>query len=134
MIEALTEAAHRVGNFWGRVSDGLEIQTLWSQFFSEARASYGLYSREVDWDAVRHEPRLRRFLKTSYTLFWAMLMKLSPARRVFLLIVLLLLGFFVLNVRPAGVPREAEFLMAFGGLIFLLALELADRVIDEARP
>jgi len=129
VVEALTRAAHRVGNFWDRVSDGLEIQTLWSQFFSEARASYRLYDREVDWDAVRHEPRLRRFLKISHTLFWAMLMKLSPARRVFLLMVLLLLGLFVLNLRPAGVPREAEFLMAFGGLIVLLALELADRVI-----
>ena len=59
MIEALTDAVHRVGNFWDRVSDGLEIQTLWSQFFSEARASYGLYSREVDWDALRHETRFQ---------------------------------------------------------------------------
>src|SRR5208283_6248728 len=95
VIEALTEAAHRVGNFWDRVSDGLEIQTLWSQFFSEARASYGLYSREVDWDALRRETRFQRFLKISRTLFWAMLIKLSPARRVFLLMVFLLLGLFV---------------------------------------
>jgi hypothetical protein len=128
IIEALTDAVHRVGNFWDRVSDGLEIQTLWSQFFSEARASYGLYSREVDWDALRHETRFQRFLKISRTLFWAMLIKLSPARRVFLLIVFLLLGLFVLNVRPAGIPREATFVMAVAGLLFLLALELADRV------
>ena len=128
MLDRLTGAVHRVGNFWDRVSDGLEIQTLWSQFFSEARGSYGLYSREVDWDALRGETRLRRFLKISRTLFWAMLIKLSPARRVFLLIVLLNLGLFVFNIRPAGVPREAKFLMAIAGLIFLLALELADRV------
>jgi sigma-B regulation protein RsbU (phosphoserine phosphatase) len=57
-----------------------------------------------------------------------MLMKLSPARRVYSLIVLLMLGFFVLNIRPAGVPREATFVMGVAGLIFLLALELADRV------
>src|SRR5271157_513523 len=128
IIGALTDAVHRVGNFWDRVSDGLEIQTLWGQFFSEARASYRLYDREVDWDALRHETRLRRFLKISHTLFWAMLLKLSPARRVFLLIVFLLLALFVLNLRPAGIPREAEFLMAIAGLIFLLALELSDRV------
>jgi len=124
----LTKAVHRVGNFWERVSDGLEIQTLWSQFFSEARASYGMYSREVDWEALRQETRFQRFLKISRTLFWAMLIKLSPARRVFLLIVLLVLGLFVLNIRPAGIPREATFIMAIAGLIFLLALELADRV------
>jgi serine phosphatase RsbU (regulator of sigma subunit) len=106
----------------------LEIQTLWSQFFSEARASYGMYSREVDWEALRQETRFQRFLKISRTLFWAMLIKLSPARRVFLLIVLLVLGLFVLNIRPAGIPREATFIMAIAGLIFLLALELADRV------
>lgn len=127
-IDALTDAVHRVGNFWDRVSDGLQIQTLWSQFFSEARASYGFYSREIDWDVLRHETRFRRFLKISRALFWAMLLKLSPARRVFLLIVLLLLGLFVFNVRPAAIPREVEFLVAIAGLIFLLALELSDRV------
>jgi len=128
IFETLARAVHRVGNFWARVSDGLEIQTLWSQFFSEARASYRLYDREVDWDALRHETRFHRFLKISQILFWAMLLKLSPARRVFLLIVFLMLGLFVLNIRPAGIPREAEFLMAIGGLVFLLALELSDRV------
>ena len=125
----LTRAAHRVGNFFrDRVSDGLEIQTLWSQFFSEARASYGMYSREIDWDALRNQTRFHRSLKISRTLFWALLIKLSPARRVFLLIVLVVLGLFVFNIQPAGVPREATFIMAIAGLIFLLALELADRV------
>jgi serine phosphatase RsbU (regulator of sigma subunit) len=127
-ITALTNAAHRLGNFWERVSEGLAIQTLWSQFFSEAHTSYSLYQREVDWDALRHESRFHRLLIISRVLFWAMLMKLSPARRVFLLLVLLLLVCFALNIRPAGVPREAEFLLAIGGLVFLLVLELADRV------
>jgi sigma-B regulation protein RsbU (phosphoserine phosphatase) len=128
LLGTVTGAAHRLGSFWERVSDGLEIQTLWAQFVSEARASYGLYQREVDWDALRHERPFRRFTKIGRALFWAMLMKLSPARRVFLLIVLVLLALFVLNIRPGSVPREAEFLMAVGGLVFLLALELADRV------
>jgi len=128
LTEALTSNVHRVGNFWDRVSDGLAIQTLWSQFFSEARESYGLYSREVDWDALRHETRVRRILKISRILFWAMLMKLSPARRVFLLLVLLFLGLFALNIHPDGIPRPATFAVAIAGLVFLLALELADRV------
>jgi len=127
-IAVITDAIRRVGNFWERVSDGLEIQTLWSQFFSEARASYSLYQREIDWDALRRGTRLQRFLAISRALFWAMILKLSPARRVFLLIVFVVLVGFVFNLCPFGIPREAEFLMAIAGLIFLLALELADRV------
>jgi len=127
-FDSLTNAAHRASSFWDRVSDGLRIQTLWTQFFSEARASYSLYTREIDWETVNKAKGLRRFLRLSRLFFWAMLMKLSPARRVFLLIVLAILACFVFDVRPNGTPREAEFVMAIGGLIFLLALELADRV------
>ena len=78
----------RIEGFWQRVTEGIAVQVLWSQFMSEARASYSLYSREVDWEALRKERRGRRFMKTTSALFWAMLMKLSPARRLFLLIAL----------------------------------------------
>jgi sigma-B regulation protein RsbU (phosphoserine phosphatase) len=128
MFDKLSRAAHRVDDFWDRVSDGLGIQALWSQFFAEARSSYGLYSREVDWEAVHREKGIHRFLKVSRALFWAMLIKLSPSRRVFLLIVLILLAFFAFDIRPGGTPREATFVTAIAGLIFLFALELADRV------
>ncbi|HTS71210.1 MAG TPA: PP2C family protein-serine/threonine phosphatase [Terriglobia bacterium] len=127
-LAAITGAARRVGSFWDRVSDGLEIQTLWSQFFSEARASYRLYQAEIDWDQVRVGTRFQRFLAISRALFWVTILKLSPARRVYLLIVFLLLVAFAFNVRPFGIPREAEFLLVIAGLVFLLALELADRV------
>jgi phosphoserine phosphatase RsbU/P len=136
-LETLTGAAQRLGHFWERVSDGLEIQTLWSQFVSEARASYSLYHREVDWDTLRHETPFRRFLKVSRALFWAMILKLSPARRVFLLLALLF-GVLALSgghrqVDKGGsvsvLPDNLTFvLLSVGGLVFLLALELADRV------
>ena len=127
-IAALTKAARGIGSFWDRVSDGLAIHTLWAQFFSEAHASYSLYQREVDWEALRKVSRFRKFFKVSRLLFWAMLMKLSPSRRVFLLIVFFFLMSFALEFRPAGIPPEPQFLIAIGGLVFLLALELADRV------
>src|SRR5947209_3632996 len=38
----------KVHQFWRRVTDGLEINQLWGQFQTEARASYRLYSRDVD--------------------------------------------------------------------------------------
>jgi phosphoserine phosphatase RsbU/P len=118
----------RLSDFWQRVSEGLEIRVLWSQFFSEARDSYSLYGREVDWDALRRESRFRRVRKTISALFWAMLLKLSPARRVFLLIALAL-GILSLPQGNGshGGPHVSP-LVPMGMLIFLLALELADRV------
>src|SRR5208337_2322124 len=86
----MTRVGKRIRDFWQRVTEGIAVQVLWSQFMSEARASYSLYSREVDWEALRKERRGRRFKKITCALFWAMLMKLSPARRVFLLIALVL--------------------------------------------
>jgi len=135
----LNRAAHHTGSFWDRLSDGLEIQALWSQFFSEARASYGLYTREIDWEALNKERGARRFFRVAKLLFWAMIMKLSPARRVFLLLALFFALLAVTDYR-AGVsisPGHVEVsapnnllavLLAVGALVFLLALELADRV------
>ncbi len=124
----------RLKNFWQRVSEGLEIRVLWAQFFSEAKESYSLYDREVDWDALKGDSRFRRFRKTCNALFWAMLLKLSPARRVFLLIALAL-GILSLTNTTSDVngiqvrSPQVSPLFPIGMLVFLLALELADRVI-----
>jgi phosphoserine phosphatase RsbU/P len=130
----VTQMKQRLKDFWQRVSEGLEIRVLWTQFFSEAKDSYSLYGREVDWDALKSESRFRRIRKTCSALFWAMLLKLSPARRVFLLIALAL-GFLSLTSSKSvsdGVmvqSRPVSPLLPMAMLIFLLALELADRVI-----
>lgn len=126
-----------VGNFWQRVTEGIEIQALWTQFTAEARSSYSLYTREIDWDSFKHETRPRRFFKIARSLFWAMLMKLSPARRVFLLVALVL-GLFALmhgqamktdhGVVVTGPDNALLVLLSISALVFLLALELADRV------
>jgi phosphoserine phosphatase RsbU/P len=117
-------------SFWRRVTEGLEIQQLWGQFVAEAKASYGLYSKDVDWDEIKRERRkLKRFFRAAWALFQTMLMKLSPARRV-----LLLLALVLLVVQPDfqwGQHEQATFhLGGIGALILfvLLALELADRV------
>ena len=129
----------RIEDFWQRVTEGIAVQVLWAQFMAEARESYSLYSREIDWEALRKETRGRRFRKTTSALFWAMLMKLSPARRIFLLIALL---FAILALTSsqvtistsehryeAGLPHNfLSVLLAVAALLFLLALELADRV------
>ncbi|MGH9700116.1 MAG: hypothetical protein ACRD52_11740, partial [Candidatus Acidiferrales bacterium] len=64
----------RLRNFWERVTDGLELQQLWGQFRAEAVASYGLYSKDVDWDAIKNERKKgKRFFRAAWALFQAML-------------------------------------------------------------
>jgi phosphoserine phosphatase RsbU/P len=119
------------------MSEGLTLHVLWEQFTSEARESYSVYTREVDWEALKQEKSFRRFLKISDALFWAMVMKLSPARRVLLLIALILAVTDLPLSVPANTGHGVETLvtvnikaiLAFGALFLLLALELADRVI-----
>jgi len=125
----------QIDNFWQRVTEGLETQVLWAQFMAEARASYSLYTREVDWGAFQGETRFRRFLKIARALFWAMLMKLSPARRVFLLMALVLAFLGTVQVRSGGPGAHPPtggsnlfYWLPLAALVFLLALELADRV------
>ncbi len=105
------------------------MEQLWGQFKSEARATYGLYSKDVDWEAIHLEKRKwRRPFRAGWALFQAMLMKLSPARRVLLLVAVISLvvqGDISLGQRDVTVNTAW-----FGSLILflLLALELGDRV------
>lgn len=106
----------------------MEIEQLWGQLKAETKASYGLYSREVDWDAVKQHRRGRRVVEAVWALFLSMLMKLTPARRVLLLVAMVLL-MVQSEIRWGGGVAS----LRFGGLgalllFLLLALELADRV------
>lgn len=109
------------------------MEDLWSQFAQDARAGYGLYSREVDWEAVRNASRWKQPFHAVKALFWALLLKLSPARRVLLVIALVLLFLSGLSFDSASEGRGHS---GFNGalaaaliLFVLLSLELADRVI-----
>jgi len=53
----LTRFVHRIEEFWQRVTEGIAVQELWSQFRSEARASYSLYTREIDWESGKPPAR-----------------------------------------------------------------------------
>jgi serine phosphatase RsbU (regulator of sigma subunit) len=125
----------RMHQFWTRVTEGLEVSQLWSQFESEARASYRLYSKDVAaktpeglTDRGRHFHVIKEF-------FWAVFEKLSPARRVLLLFALVLLviphaGFDYTGA--GGKAYAVEFDLHFWAallLLLLLMLEIADRVV-----
>src|SRR5437899_5329438 len=81
----------RVQTFWRRVTEGLEVSQLWSQFESEARTSYRLYSRDVEAKTPEGLTNKGRRLHIVKEFFWAVFEKLSPARRVLLLLALILL-------------------------------------------
>ena len=121
----------RVRNFWGRVSEGRQINDLWSQFTADARASYGFYGRDVDWEEINRLPRWRKPLHIARQFFWALLLKLTPARRVLLLVAITMLFFSGFNVRFGdSVAVDVNFAGAAALLfLLLLSLELADKVI-----
>src|SRR5882672_10976691 len=80
-----------MNSFWQRVSDGLQIEQLCSQFSKDAQASYRLYRRDMADRAPEQPTRKPGFFHTLYQFLWAILEKLSPARRILLLLALLLL-------------------------------------------
>ncbi len=112
----------RVRHFWQRVSEGRQIEDLWSQFAADARSSYGFYDRDVDWEEIHKLPRWRRPLHVARQFFWALLLKMSPARRVILLLA------FVMLVMSAGKSQMNFEVLAVTLLLLLLSLELADKV------
>jgi phosphoserine phosphatase RsbU/P len=114
---------NRIRQFWQRVSEGRQINDLWSQFTADARASYSFYMKEADAEDLESRRGFRRFFHIAKTLFWSMLMKMTPARRVLLLVALAML---VIG-RNAAFDVNFEALAAFLFLL-LLSLELADKV------
>jgi len=120
----------RLGIFWQRVSEGRDIDDLWKQFAADARSSYGFYGKDVDWDEVNQLSRWKRPFRVAKQLFWAMMSKLSPARRVLLLVALvfLVLSGVKFQFGPGNsVEIQTEFISAVIFLL-LLSLELADKI------
>ncbi|MGH9675987.1 MAG: PP2C family protein-serine/threonine phosphatase, partial [Candidatus Acidiferrum sp.] len=120
----------RLRHFWQRVSEGRKVDDLWSQFAADARASYGFYGRDVDWEAIQKIPGWRRPFHVAKQFFWALVLKMSPARRVLLLISIVLL---VLSGTKFHLGSNFDFDFNFETLaailfLFLLSLELADKV------
>src|ERR1035438_1053714 len=121
-----TKARH----FWFRVSEGRQIDDLWGQFAADARASYGFYGKDVDWEGLEGMPKWRRPFYIAKEFFWALALKLSPARRVLLVIALVL---FLISAVKFHLGENFEFDFNFqvasaGLLLVLLSLELADKV------
>jgi len=128
------EIFNQLDKFWLRVTEGLELSQLWRQFSTDARASYRLYQKDFAAQAPR-ETRRKDFFHTAQEFAWALLEKLTPARRVLLLLGVILLifpgGGFSYHGRTGQVEvAEFDFHFIGGAIIFvLLMLEVADRVV-----
>lgn len=125
----------RLERFWQRVTEGMELSELWSQFRTDARSSYRLYSKEVDSTREKGTPRSHHALNVFGQFFWAIIEKLSPARRVLLLVALALIiipgGEWSWTAGSGEVKVFALDFHFYGGLLMfaLLILEVADRVV-----
>lgn len=118
----------RMRSFWQRISEGRQLDELWSQFTADARASYGFYMKEAE--GLESQRGLRRLFGIAKTLFWSLLMKLTPARRVLLLVafaMLVMSGIKFHSEKNVALDMNFE---AMAALLFLLllSLELADKV------
>jgi sigma-B regulation protein RsbU (phosphoserine phosphatase) len=113
---------------WRRLTAGLEIEELWTQFKAEAGESSRLYKQDVGERAGQYERSWKQPFKIFGTLFWSILKKLSPARRLFLLLTMILAFLSVIGFHFLVFTQEIEFILAFGGLLILLALVLGDHI------
>src|SRR5262249_46785304 len=124
----------RLDRFWLRMSEGLELNQLWAQFKSDARASYRLYSRDFEKQAPTRSWR-HDFFPTLQAFCWAILEKLSPARRILLFVAVIFLIIPATGFSYQGRGNQlhvVEFDFHFLGGVLLLAvlmLEVADRVV-----
>jgi phosphoserine phosphatase RsbU/P len=124
----------QLDRFWQRVTEGLELGQLWKSFQTDARSSYQLYSRDFHARAPQ-ESRARHFFHTAQQLAWAILEKLTPARRVLLLLGVVLLIFPAGGFSYHGQAGEVEVVefdfRFYGGVVLfiLLMVEIADRVV-----
>src|SRR6266576_1830439 len=123
-------ALGRVRQFWQRVSEGRQIDELWSQFTADARASYGFYMKEADSEELEIHRGFKRWFRIAKTLVWSLLMKMTPARRVLLLVAFVMLVMSGVKLRVGqnfAFDMNFEVIAVFVFLL-LLSLELADKV------
>jgi len=106
-----------------------------SQFKQDAQIGFRFYRKDFDAGASPDGRRGHRILKNLQALAWAILEKLTPARRVLLLLAIIFLllpsGGFEYHNGDRNVAIHTPSFQFWGGVILfvLLMLEVADRVV-----
>jgi serine phosphatase RsbU (regulator of sigma subunit) len=118
----------RLRAFWQRTSEGLNAEQLWVQFRRETRTSLDLYSAETGRN-LREEWSARKRRRVISAVAGAMYKRLTPVRRLLLLVAVVLLVFpSIQNVPGSGGRISFHSTPSALILLALLVLELADRV------
>jgi phosphoserine phosphatase RsbU/P len=120
----------KLRDFWQRTSDGLNAEQLWAQFRRETRSSLNLYSAETGRN-LREEWSARKGRRRVFgAVAGAMYNRLTPVRRLLLLLALALLLIPLVDYAPniGRVTISPNSTPAALILLVLLVLELADRV------
>ena len=115
---------------WRRLTAGMELEELWTQFKSEAQESSRLYKQDLDKrsELDKEDRSWKQPFKLFGSLFWSVLRKLSPPRRLFLLFTMFLALLSLVDFHLLFITRELEAMLAFGGLLILLILVIADHI------
>ena len=120
-------AVWRSQDGWRRISAGMEIDDLWSQFKAEAEASSRPFRQDVDQRKDQQKSWKQPF-KIFAAICSSILKKLSPPRRIFLLLTVILAVLSLVGFEFLVFTREVELLLAFGGLLLLLVMVLGDHI------
>jgi sigma-B regulation protein RsbU (phosphoserine phosphatase) len=115
-------------NGWRHLTSGMEIEELWTQFKAEATESSRLYEQDLSAGAGKRGKSWKRPLRVLKALFSSVLRKLSPARRMFLLLTIILAFLSVIGFHFLLLTQQLEFLIAFVGLLVLFVLVLGDHI------
>jgi sigma-B regulation protein RsbU (phosphoserine phosphatase) len=113
---------------WSHLTAGMEIEELWTQFKSEAAESSRLYKQDVSGREGKRDESWKQPFRILKVVFWSVLKKLSPARRLFLLLTMVLAFLAVIGFHFFFFTEELEFILAFVGLLILLVLVLGDHI------
>ncbi len=128
----------RSKRFWLHVTNGMAMSELWNQIQADARLTIRLYSQEVDTRRMPGTGRVRHFFRLIRLFFWAIVEKLTPARRLLLVAALLMMAISVniswdtggrhgssqIYIGPLSLGTWGELL-----LLAVLVLEVTDRVV-----
>lgn len=113
----IKRTSRSIRNFYQLFTNGLTLNEVERLVSVDARETYAYYAKHIKESDPRHN-RVKRVLIMCWSLFVAFLMRLTPARRLFYAIAVFCLVY-------------AYYLYSFIILTFLLALEVADKLITK---
>ena len=113
----------------------MQVSELWGQFQRDAQTGFQLYRRDYEAVTPQGQSKWESLFHHAQEIVWAILSKLTPARRVLLLIGVILLlfpsGGFQFQKGKTDIQISSLNFQFWGGavLFLLLMLEIADRVV-----